>query len=605
MPPSAMPRSGSLSTPVMREDTDTWENEARRQEEIRMRDAIRSHCRDQLDACVADPHSVMTQRDMEGYLISMQEENLDDPQWQTEEEKTRAVQKMGGAWAQEFIHKAKDVGDRALHLIDEAEEKKWILKSTADAWRRKLKDQSSTGLQKTEFIENELPVWQKNWAQIAANYKDVLKQEKDLGITKEDIAQHSVLSTFHDPAMMSGKLKYPDRRWRTDKALAFLKTFKPGMKAKTKEGKKELAVRARNELQRAIDAKAVDEGKAMYWLETKVLCKPPKELEKYIDVDLKAYVRSCVETRVAFDHMDGQMQKHGVPQGFNQLSPTKFLALTLNQRKSYVRMAKERMEEKEANKDPEMGNLKLGVRNAMETKDWEEAEGFLKKAHTLLVRGKGSAADKSDLDSMERYLRDFRDKEKKNQPKEDARKTLQEMRAVFDQVPESLQELYLGAMNDSYECAATVFRMVYNLKWATDHGYCDANRMAILRESAKEETDRRAKGEHGKKGVENIDLAYVSDPGHAAAVRTYTAGEWAPTYIHKRRGEEGKVLSLARAHKDNNAFGYWVILDPVGVPQENIVSLVENVHWKLKSGMRKLKKAGLRFTRTGDPVSVN
>ncbi len=596
---------GRLSTPAAWEGTDTWENEARRQEEIRMRDAIRSHCRDQLEACVADPHSVMTQRDMEGYLISMQEENLDDPQWQTEEEKTKAVQKMGGAWAQEFIHRAKDVGDRALHLIDEAEEKKWILKSTADAWRRKLKDQSSTGLQKTEFIENELPVWQKNWAQIAANYKDVLKQEKDLGITKEDIAKYKELSEFHHPDMMSGKLKYPDRRWLTDKALAFLKTFKPGMKAKTKEGKEELAVRARNELQRAIDAKAVDKDKAMNWLETRVLTKAPKELEQYIDVDLKAYVRSCVETRVAFDHIDGQLQKEGVPQGFDRLSPTKFLALTLNQRKSYVRVAKERLNEKEANKDPELGNLKLGVRNAMETKDWEEADDFLKKARALMNKGRGSAADKKDLDSMERYLRDFRDKKKKNQPKEDARKTLEEMREVFEQVPDTLKNLYLGAMNDSYECASTVFRTVYNLKWATERGYCDPNRMAVLRESAKEETDRRAKGEHGKKGVENVDLAYVSDPGHVAAVRTYTAGEWAPTYIHMKRGQESKALDLAKAHKDNNAYGYWVILDPVGVPQESIVHLVENVHWKLKSGMRTLRKAGLRFTRTGDPVSVN
>lgn len=598
-----MPRTGRLATPDTGEAEEAGMHETvNRAAERRMRNGIRSHCRDQLEACVSDSGSAMTHADVDKWMDSLEERNLGG---ETEDEKTQVAMEMA-RHTQEFIRQTRVAGE----IIDRAERAKWILSSKAAEWRAKMK--KGTWEEKKDFITgtdtspdaHTLRAFARNWEQIAAEYKDVLGQEKKLGIRQEEITKYKELSLFHDPAMMSGKLNYWARKARVDAARDFLKSYRPGMQPTQKKNKEELEILAIRELMKAVRAKALDEGRGMHWLETKVLTKPAKELEKYISVDLKAYVANCVETRVAYDHIEGQMQKQGVPQGFNRLSPVKFLAMTLNQRKSYVRMAKERLEEKEANKDPELGNLKLGVRNAMETKDWEEAEGFLKKARALMARGRGTLADKSDLDSMERYLRDFRGK-KKNQPDENIRKTLENMRDAFEQVPDSLQNLYLGAMNDSYECASTVFRTVYNLKWATERGYCDPNRMAVLRESAKEETDRRAKGEHGKKGVENVDLSYVSDPGHVTAVRSYTAGEWAPTYIHMQRGQESKALDLAKAHKDNNAYGYWVILDPIGVPQEKIVSLVENVHWKLKSGMRKLQKVGMRFTRTGEPVSVN
>jgi hypothetical protein len=409
----------------------------------------------------------------------------------------------------------------------------------------------------------------------------------------------------HDPAFMSGKLKYPERRWRLDNALALLKTFDKKDSKEMKKGKEELTAKAKNEIGKAIYAKAVNEAKAMRWLEERVLVKPPKELEKYIEVDLRAYVANCIRTRVAYDLVESKMGKN-TPQGFNRVTPAKFLTLTLNQRKSYVEQAKQRLNLAEAPSPREMENIKLGIRHALDTKEWQEAEELLGQARTLCEQGKGVERDRFELDSMERYLKEFRTKEQKDQqPMKNARETLEQMRMAYDQIPTPLKPLYLSAMNDP-DTLGAIAACTYNRIWCREHGYLTDDREKKLEQQATSETQTLAReGKHRKKGLDNVKLGVVTDKQHDPAVRRYDEGEWAPTIIHMPPNTHQHFLSVLETRKNNHAFRYWTTLIPTDVPYEQQESLVKNVNWVLKRGAKKLKEQGLMFTLTGDPPSFN
>jgi hypothetical protein len=245
----------------------------------------------------------------------------------------------------------------------------------------------------------------------------------------------------------------------------------------------------------------------------------------------------------------------------------------------------------------EMKNLKFGIWHALDTKDWEEAEHLLRKARKLLEAGKATEKDRADLAVMEGNLQAFRGKEKgEKQPMEDTQKTLEEMRAAYKQVPETLQPLYLMAMKDGYDCAARLFQIIYNRKWIREHaGYSD-HREKMLEEQATEETQVRAKGYHQKRGLENIKLGTVTNPEHSPAVRHYDHGEWAPTIIHMPHNTHEQMFNILRERKNSYAFGYWTTLIPTNVNYEKQVHLVEHVNWVLKRGMRKLQECGVSFT---------
>lgn len=600
---SVMSGIGSLPTLETREGPD-WQNTAEREQSLRIRDAIRSHCRDQLEACVSDSSSAMTQQDVEAWMSAMEERLL---RAETEDEKTQMVREMGGQHAQEFIRQTRMAGN----IIDRAERNKWILPSTAAEWRAKMK--RGTWQEKKAFITgtdeasnaHTLRAFYRNWKEISILYKDVLGREKALGITKEDRQKYPQLADFHHPDMTSGKLKYLERRWRVEKALAFLKTFKAGAKVESAQTKTELASRARSEIMNAVHAKAVDETKAMRWLEERVLVKPTKQLEKYIAVDLRSYVQNCIHTRVDFDHVESKMSKNP-PQGFNRITPAKFLTLTLNQRRSYVEQAKQRLHLAEAPSPREMENLKLGIRHALDTKDWEEAEELLTQARKLLEHGKASERDRFELDSMQRYVKEFRAKEQKDQqPLQSARETLEQMRAAFAQIPSSLKPLYLAAMSDPDKLDA-VAACTYNRVWCREHGHLTDNREKELEQQSTTETQTlAASGAPRKKGLDNVKLGVVVDRQHEPAVRRYDQGEWAPTVIHMPPNTHANFLSLLETRKNNHAFRYWTTLIPTDVTYEEQLHLVRSINKVLKRGARTLKEHGLMFTESGPPPSLN
>lgn len=581
------------------------EGEDRKEEQREMRQNIRENCRSLLLEEADRRDSILTRRDVKEWLTAMEEQNLRGDDIRTEADKTKVVRELF-----EIIHTkhvitdARQAGQEALRLIADAAEKKWILPSSAKEWRDRVKDESYSAKEKKEFIEKTLPGFYENWKQISIDYKKVRDLEQALGLSKEEARKFKELSNFHDSKFMSGALDYPERRKRVTAAKDFLETLK---KEKIDDNMKELPPQARAHIRKAVDAEAVDELRVSRWLREKLNSLPTDaRRQEYVAVYLPEYLASCRKTRAEFDNVEAEMNKNGIPWGFNPLTPEKFISsLTLAQRKSYVETARARMREEEPHM-VEMKNLKFGIWHALDTKDWEEAEELLKKARMLQEAKKGTKKDGADLDVMARNLEAFRAKETtEGKPGEDRRKTLEDLRAAYAQIPAPLQPLYLSAMNDPDKLGA-IASCIYNRVWCREHGYLTDDREKELEQEATTSTQALAKeGKHRKKGLDNVKLGVVTDTQHDPAVRRYDEGEWAPTIIHMPPDSHQHFNSILETRKNNHAFRYWTTLIPTNVTYEQQYALYKNVNWVLKSGTKKLKEQGLMFTLTGNPPSLN
>ncbi|MFH0851297.1 MAG: hypothetical protein V1876_00940 [Candidatus Peregrinibacteria bacterium] len=605
-----MSRTGDASTSLLREETDREQESAgtmRREEQAQYRERIRSDCRLLLLEEAGRRDTTLTRRDIADWLAAMEEQNLSGEDIQTERDKTKAVLSLSGEHLQKFIADARKAAEKGLHLIADAKEKKWILPSSAKEWQARVKDESHSWVEKKEFIEKTLPQWYENWQKISKDYKDVKNTEKELGLGMEEVKKFSILADLHDPKFMSGALEYPERRLRVDKAMDFLKAYKKNSGKEKMKDLPELLARAKTIMQPATAGKAVDAGRQVRWLEQKLVSlRTPEERRKYVEQGLPEYVKSCLSVRRDYDRLEGEMQKNGIPFGFNRIAPDPFIrTLTLKQRRSYVETARARMREEEPFFS-EMKNLKFGIWHALDTKDWKEAEDLLKKARRLEALGKCSVKDRDDLGVMARNLEAFRAKEKtEGKPGEDARKTLEDMRAAYAQMPDPLKPLYLSAMNDPDKMGA-IASCTYNRVWCREHGYLTDDREKELEREATSETQAlAASGRHRKKGLDNIKLGVVTDKQHDPAVRRYDEGEWAPTIIHMPPDTHQHFLSILETRKNNHAFRYWTTLIPTDVTYEQQLHLVRNVNWVLKRGAKKLKEQGLMFTPSGPSPSLN
>lgn len=590
-------RLGLPTTALLPEDTERREeNEgmAKTKEQAELRDGFRDHCRLLLLEEADRRDTTLTRRDVRDWLAAMDEQNLTA---KTEAEKTKIVRSLAeGTYVEKFIQDARNAAAEGLRLIADAEGKKWILPSSAKEWRDRVKNEGVSWVEKKKFIEETLPEWHKNWQKIATDYKDVKKLEKDLKMEPSEARRFAVLEDLHDSKFMSGALEFTERRRRVDQALKFLKTYK---KKTIDTALKELPAPARAEMQKAIGAKAVDELRSLRWLRDKLQSLPTDtERREYVAHQLPAYVQSCIRVRAAYDQVAKKMRENGVPWGFNDLTPEQFIGkLTLRQRESYVEMARARMREEEPF-FTEMKNLKFGIWSALDTKDWEEAENLLKKAQKLREAGNASDRDKEDLGIMERNLAAFRERENNEQkPKEDVKNTLTRVGSALREVPDVMKSLYLGVIAEGPECFHSFRKYRGNREWVTQHGYSNPHLEKVREEQAKGESAIRAKGVHGKKGVECVHLDYVDDPDHAAAVRRYDGGEWAPTYLFMSERSNGKLLSLLRNRKGNYASDYWMNLVHTGVPFEKDLHLIHNVDRVIESGTRSLQEHGIPLNR--------
>lgn len=482
-----------------------------------------------------------------------------------------------------------------LHAqLDSANAEHCITRESKQRWIDRFTDPSLNYKAKEYFVLHQLPSYLSAWERVAKKRVKLLNDPRFKSLTKADVSE---LETF--------------QRGKDFLDLHFEKRADLNAHVEAALTAKERAIehlhsKAKSMLEAAAAAGAINHDTVGRLLLGRLRKFPNMtELKDYIEHQMPEYIKTWIKLRTEYDWVEAKM-KDAVPQGFNRLSPEKFLLLSYPQRKSYVEQAKQRLNLTEAPSPREMENIKLGIRHALDTKEWEEAADMLKQARKLLEQGKGVDRDRFELDSMERYLKEFRTKEhEEQQPMKDARETLEQMRMAYDQIPKTLQPLYLSAMNDPDRLGA-IASCTYNRVWCREHGYLTDDREKELEKEATASTQVLAReGKHRKKGLDNVKLGVVTDTQHDPAVRRYDEGEWAPTIIHMPPGTHQHFNTILETRKNNHAFRYWTTLVPTDVTYEQQLHLVRNVNWVLKRGAAKLKAWSIPFSLTDSATPLS
>ncbi len=473
----------------------------------------------------------------------------------------------------------------AAHTITRESKQRWIDRFTDPSLNYKAKEY---------FVLHQLPSYLASWEKVAKRRVQLLKDPRFKSITTADIP---ALETF--------------QRGKDFLDLHFEKRADLNARVEAAMIAKERAIehlyhKAKSMLEAAAEAGAINRDKVGRLLLGRLRKFPDMtQLKDYIEHQMPEYIKTWIKLRTEYDWVESKM-KQSVPQGFNRLTPEKFLLLSYPQRKSYVEQAKQRLNLTEAPSPRAMENIKLGIRHALDTKEWDEAEHLIQDARKLLEQGEGVDRDRFELDSMERYLREFRTKEQQEQqPMKNAHETLEQMRAAYAQIPDPLKPLYLSAMNDPSKLGA-IAACTYNRIWCREHGYLTDDREKELEQSATTETQTLAKqGSHNKKGLDNVKLGVVTDQQHDPAVRRYDEGEWGPTIIHMPPNTHQHFENILESRKENYAFRYWTTLVPTNVTYEQQSHLVKNVNWVLKRGAQKLKEWRIPFSLTDSMMPLS
>jgi len=527
------------------------------------------------------------------YTLGASSEEQKDELWKgllhlgLNEEEIRGWEQFRETVAEQQLRSARQLSQQLHGILNQARGKNYISGASQERWIARFKDPALSYKAKEYFVQNQLPEYAKAWEREGLKRAALLKDPRIKMLTAFQVEHFTEF--LSDTQFM--ELHFDQRTSLNSKVTAALTTVK-------NTDRQTLHKRAKDMLDAAVKAKVMSPTKLGLWME-RIFSKKDvttQQIEKFLSTELKQFISNWAKVRTDFDWAESEMKKEGVPQGFHRLTSDQFLALTFDQRESYVEQAKIRLSSQRPESSAQLKDLTLGIRHALDSKDWDDADTLLKKAWSI-----AKEEDRFELESMDRYLKAFREKEQeKQQPMEDAKKTLAEMRAVFAQIPSSLQPLYLKAMNDGYDCATRLFQLIYNRKWVRDNGYSTNGSEKESEVQAEEETKYRAEGNHGKKGMERIKLGVVTSPEHSPAVRRYDQGEWAPTFIHMPPGTQDQMFSILKERKESYSFGYWTTLLPTDVTYEEQVFLVQHVNWVLKRGMRKLSEQGKTFSLIGD-----
>lgn len=557
-----------------------------------IRDRIRDNCRTKLQACAADPLYAVTERDVDLWMGAMEEQNLSGPDVRTQEDKTRIAQELAGARLREFLGQARKAGD----IIREAEENKWIMKSSAEKWRSRMKQ--GTFYEKKDFIEKKLPEYKRNWQALATDFKKAAEMERTFGISKEERAGIPELVELHAADFKDGSLRYPERRNRVNKALAFLKALEKdrqkGGEMKGDKGMQKLYAQAKAQLEDAAKRGVISSWKVGTWLKRIFQTgASEKRIQEFLTVQLGSLDHNWSEVKRRFDAIEDKRRENGTPRSFHFVHLNLFLSWNYRKREAYVEEAEQRFTDMEEERE----NF-LRIRHALDSKDWEEAEGLIaaEKRDTDDL----SLEDQGKLHSMERFLQTHRPAEgqgqegKKEKPND--LECVQRMRNYIQQLPSSMQPVYTESLKRGYGAFWTNCTVDYNLVWCQEHGRWDPKTQMTKEEEAKEYTPQRIEKGHGQ-GFEANDVRGANTT--QAAVRGQE-DKAAPQWLFLNHSSAYTMALTYQQQQYNRKFWYWTSAIHEGVAYEQHRNVVKSFHRPMKSLARDMESRGIIYTHTGD-----
>ena len=466
--------------------------------------------------------------------------------------------------------------------LESAVQNKLISADSKKKWIARFMDPTVNMKAKEYFVKSQFPSYVAAWKKVHKERDALVKDPTLKLVTEKDWKQ---LGVFTDDTKFRA-LHFDAKEGLVAEARAAITAHK--------EGKLVLHKETRSVLQSAAAAGYISKNKIGPW--TEHVLSGERSL-----AELKNFIKDWAKVRFRYDKVEATMLKERVPQGLQRLSEEKFLALTYEQRASYVNEAERRLHIQNSNpKDTPFQDAKGKVRHALDTENWEEARFFLSKAWPLAE----SSEDNAELQSMEKLLKSFGDAGDSESSSEDAAKEIawarEEIDTVMALLPPSYQKLYSKALVHGAACLQCVTTCVYNRTWCQERGYLTEGLEDRLRSKSIEETEARLRPSgpgHGD-GYENNFVDGFKQP----AIRPKGIG---PQNVFSSGSAAGAFVDEANANKNCWSFWYWTNYIDKDVSAGKNAYVSYNLNHRIKRAARALDRHGMTYHSVGPLSSLN
>lgn len=525
------------------------------------------------------------------HLINDKTRDAYDKMW----EGLRAEQKVtemqeNVSYLSRTVAAAENYEQNFLRKLENATQQKWIGKKTRDNWLKRFYDPNVLEWDRKKWLDEHFDHYYDNWRIVANERKDLRKFAKKLNVTDKDIPELEGVWKIQDFLALHAD----ERKNKVRIAMAALHAHEKAQDALFTEVKNELAAAARNGF--------MHESKVGEWLLRAMQAEDP---QAYMKKTIRPFLHNWQAARQRFDALEPQLKQHkDLLRGFTMLNADQFLRLTYPKRIAYLNEADARLGANINERSP-IAALRLDIRHAMDTKQWEEAE-------LLLSQAKNIDPNDPQLIAMQEYLLANRpaqtggttldagtlsvDQIKRGT---EALKTLRELQ---DRLPEGLKWYNEQALaTGDTEVLKRLWQTIYNRKWVREHGYSTnlSEKAESQSDFNKEKTHERIANGHDRGREHNIidgdtaDTAGILDD----CVTAQTA--------HVGRSGRSEYMKAVIRNKDNGHFGYWTTFHPTDVPYESQDEAIEECMYHIKKNATILRQCGLRFTAYGAPASLN
>lgn len=556
------------------------------QEHLAMRNRIRTQCFDVLYDAVKSEESVMTMRDIKDYMKGLEEKALTRPDLMTHDKKIAALENLL-EHARSFARETMQLGSQILKEVRQAKGDD-ISDESLERWKRRLKKRPhGEDFRKVrddihEFLHSTLPQLRAQWRQLSSDIREVKAHASTFNITAKEVP---LLGEIESDAFK--RAKFPLRRKKVDRALKILRA--------SKAGKGTFYADVRTFLEEQAESGVMARAKIGQWIQRIFVGKSPADAKKFFQQTVKPYCERWKQVRERFDLLHAEMRDIGMPRGFTPCAPEDFLQKSYDQRLAYVNMLDMRLH-------PEgkpVTKLCGDIWNAFDNEDWHDAG-------RLIDILEASFPSHSDLGPMVQYLETHRtDVLKGAPPQQDTNEFTDE--DIVDEANQMLRHypairIVLGRSmeedskhpKDDNKRTRLLGRMMYNLVWAERRGYTNENEQ--LRDS-RDERNKMLTWLYINEGHGN-DVEKPQVGGSTArkpAIRKHCTSAQL-IYMESTPEAQHVVFNALDECKDNENFGYWSDLKPIGMSLSRHHTFVEHDSKHIKWLMWQMHDRGITFT---------
>ena len=521
-------------------------------------------------------------------LVSYKTREDYEKMWQEMKVK-REVKEMSenSRFMYEMITEAESYERRFKLQLGEAVKQKWIGKKTQDNWMKRFNNPNLPEWERKKWVQEEFPQYLTGWEGTANVRKEVWKLAKELKVNEKDVPELKGVLKIQD--FLS--LHFHDRKHKIHTAKAALLAHKKNEQA--------LLGEVRNTLETAEQNGYIHSSKVGPWMRRVMESGNPKEFLKAV---LRPYINNWMKVRGRFDVVTPQLKdRKDITRGFKQINVNQFLLLEFEQRIAYVEEAESRLES-DVNEPGKLAGLRLDIRHAMDTGDWEYAE-------LLLIEARKLDPDDKAVRSMGRYLETHRTDQQeeegvdeKTEKKNSGMEALIKLREIMQQLPPNMRTMTEKALNSPK--ANTLKRLwqgYYNVHWVITHGYSTPEMDKEQGESEwnKEQTENRIANGHQWTHERNIIKGSTTN---TMGIRDECKK---PQQIYTNREGLTETYKAFERNADNPQFGYWTSIVDDEIPYESLREAVTNHMWAIRQNARILRESGLMYSSHGIPFSAN